>query len=117
MGDTLKTYIKLYGPQILEALKALEDVAKKFEKKYPGIKYFYWVSSYAIGEEGLTPTPTTELRVEAIKLLSESGWSLGDYDFFFEWIKPPTFEQLKELIEEIDKALSKLRCKYTVTTK
>ncbi len=106
----MKTYIKIYGPPIIDALRALEEVAREFSKRHPGIKYFHYLS---LLEAGVSPEEVRERR----GLISESGWSLGDYDFYFEWTRPPTFEELNELIELIDKALSKVGCEYTITTK
>ena len=42
---------------------------------------------------------------------------LGDYDFFFEWEVEPTVEQINELIEMIDVALTDCGCMYSITTK
>jgi hypothetical protein len=50
-------------------------------------------------------------------IISKSGQELGDYDFFFEWFKNPTNEELGMLIKKIDEALKPLNCKYTITTK
>jgi prephenate dehydratase len=50
-------------------------------------------------------------------IISISRESLGEYDFFFEWLKGPSFEQLYKLIEKIDEDLSQLGCYYTITTK
>jgi hypothetical protein len=49
--------------------------------------------------------------------VSKSGYTLGDYDFFFEWAKEPDGEQLRNLIRKIEKVLTPLGCKYTITTK
>ncbi len=54
---------------------------------------------------------------EKIRLISQSSQTLGDYDFFFEWSKDPTLTQILELIEKLDAAISKCRCRYTITTK
>lgn len=116
----MKTYVKIYGPPIVEALKALEDVAREFAKKHPGIKYFHYLSAYRTAVPPFKPIEdVTELRVIDFedKLLSKSGWSLGEYDFYFEWERKPTFEELKELIGLIDKALAKVNCEYIVVTK
>jgi hypothetical protein len=50
-------------------------------------------------------------------IISKSGESLGDYDFFFEWFTGPNMEQLNDLIERIDETMTPLGCKYTITTK
>ena len=50
-------------------------------------------------------------------IISRSGESLGEYDFFFEWFKKPTIEQIENLLERVDNALTPLGCLYTATTK
>jgi len=60
-----------------------------------------------------------ELKATVIEdeLISKSGWSLGDCDFYFEWERKPGFEELMELIELIDDVLARVNCKYTTVTK
>jgi hypothetical protein len=50
-------------------------------------------------------------------VISKSGHALGEYDFFFEWKEDPSWDEMCDLISKIDKAFTKLRCKYTLTTK
>ena len=50
-------------------------------------------------------------------IVSKSGEQLGEYDFFFEWFKKPTMDELNNLIKRIDKALAPLETRYTITTK
>jgi hypothetical protein len=50
-------------------------------------------------------------------IISESRESLGEYDFFFEWFKKPTMDQLHMLMDAVDKALSEVGVRYTITTK
>jgi len=50
-------------------------------------------------------------------IISKSGEKLGEYDFFFEWFKDPTMDELNNLIEKIDEALAPLGSRYAITTK
>ena len=52
-----------------------------------------------------------------MKLISKHGVTIGEYDFFFEWATDPNWEQVENLIDKIDKALTPLGCRYTITTK
>ena len=61
------------------------------------------------------PSGIPEKRKE--KLISKSGRMLGDFDFFFEWAKVPTWTEVEELVSKVDKALARLGCKYTISTK
>ncbi|RLE52688.1 MAG: hypothetical protein DRJ26_04385, partial [Candidatus Methanomethylicota archaeon] len=117
MGFDVKTYIKIYGPPILEALKALEKVAVEISKELPEVAFYDFLGGTAVpltdyAAEVLN-VPLSEAQVHVQKLISKSGWTLGEYDFFFEWTRPPTFEELQKLIARIDEALKPLGCHYT----
>jgi hypothetical protein len=124
----MKSYIKIYGPPILKAIKALEKIALDMPEVcimdssivvgggLPG--YIDDVSGG--GLSGIMqyfggPSEISEERCETI--ISKSGESLGEYDFYFEWFKDPDMDELNSLIEKIDKALTKVKVKYTITTK
>jgi len=120
----LKTYIKIYGPPIVEALKALERVAIEISKEFPKVFFYDTLGCTALPTSDATAiiaerlgVTLDEAKVHYENMISKSGWTLGEYDFYFEWAVPPTFEQLKLLISKIDEALKPLGCKYTVTTK
>lgn len=115
----MKSYIKIYGPPLLKAIKALEtiaidtpnvciaDVLLEMEKPntMEDIKQFFNPLK-AISDERCN------------RIISKArGTVLGEYDFFFEWFEKPRREELNELIMKIDAALAPLGCKYTITTK
>ena len=50
-------------------------------------------------------------------LISKSSQTLGEYDFYFEWYKNPSMDQVTDLIERIDEALMPLGVEYTITSK
>jgi len=119
----MKSYVKLYGPPLLEALNALRSIAvdmpevcimdsmiseytPQFDSREGIIDFF----RQEVGERELTVE-----RCDTI--ISDSGEALGEYDFFFEWFKEPSMDELNQLIEKIDAALEPLGCKYTITTK
>lgn len=129
----MKSYVKVYGPPLREALRALEQVAHASTKTLIGYS------------SALTPAPThtpfgqmegrreadydqqldaylasvpVAMEVEAkAQLLSTSGHTLGEYDFFFEWGRDPTWKEVEDLMGKIDAALTPLGCRYTLTTK
>ena len=92
----MRSYIKLYGPNLEKALKALEDLLSKEEK--------------VVGAETIYPAKPRGL-------FSSSKVTVGEYDFVFEWIESPTVEDITALISDIDDALTPTKCKYTITTK
>jgi hypothetical protein len=117
----MKSFVKVYGPPLLKAIKALEKVAidmpevciwDTFIEISPkiGSGSYEDVADY-FAHFGQVP----EKRCNTI--ISKSGESLGEYDFFFEWFKKPTMNELNSFIENIDKALAPLGVRYTLTTK
>ena len=121
MIDLARSYIKLYGPPVRKGLKALEQVAVEMSKKTT-MRFF----SVSVPDMGMihggdvsdTPYYVGGLSErETVKLISRSSQVLGDYDFFFEWEEEPTVDQINELIEMIDEALTDCNCMYSITTK
>jgi hypothetical protein len=114
----MKSYIKIYGPPIVKAVKALEKVAIDMPevcimnteialwpqiRGEPLINYFGGLG--VISEE------------RCGTIISKSGESLGEYDFLFEWFKKPKMSELHSLMEKIDNALTEVGVRYTITTK
>jgi len=130
-----RSYIKIYGPHFLQALKALEEIsveipevsimntivwreigeriARGLSKGSPGL--ITTMAELAMNYFDASSIPLSAERSKSI--FSKSGDSLGEYDFFFEWSKKPNVEQVYKLIEKIDEGLANLGCKYTITTK
>ncbi len=78
---------------------------------YDRVRDFDTVNDY------FSTIPTTITRERCDTIISRSGESLGEYDFYFEWFTEPNMEQLNDLIGKIDEALGPLGCRYTITTK
>ena len=51
------------------------------------------------------------------RIISKSGVDLGDASIYFEWLTPPSGEQLRKLRNMIDGILKPFGNKYTVTNK
>ncbi len=114
----MRSYIKIYAPPFLKAIRALEKVAidiptvcimnttieaaMSLSDYYP-MKYF--------SQFGAVPPERCD------KIVSKSGVRVGKYDFYFEWFNEPTYEDLTSLLEKIDEALAPLGCRYTITNK
>jgi hypothetical protein len=116
----MKSYIKIYGPPVLKAIKALETVAVDFPEVCIMDTIIAMSGPQFDTEETISDFfgGVGEITVERCSnIISKSGESLGEYDFFFEWFVKPSTEQLNELIEKIDAALKPLKCMYTITTK
>ena len=116
----MKSYIKIYGPPILKAIKTLEKAAIDFPE--------VCIMDTTIAAGGpMFDSPNriadifggyNEITVERCdNIISKASESLGEYDFFFEWFVNPSADQMNDLIETIDTALKPLKCMYTITTK
>ncbi|MBM3292073.1 hypothetical protein FJY84_05295 [Candidatus Bathyarchaeota archaeon] len=116
----MRSYIKVYGPPLVKAIRALEKIAIEL----PEVCIMNYFLDDAISV-GTNPERMREYfdaydKLDAIRcsnIISKSGDSLGEYDFFFEWFTNPTNEQVLLLIEKIDEALTDVGVKYTITTK
>lgn len=117
----MKTYVKIYGPPLGEALDELQKIAGEM----PKISHYHFLVGYVGAPVGLGvvgeayPSPRVPDVGEKVThpLISKSGHTLGDHDFFFEWKDEPTWKEMRELISKIDKAFTQLGCKYALTTK
>ncbi len=114
----MKSYIKIHGPPIVEALDALEKIAVDMPEVC--IMNIGFALDPPMGSKPLVdyfggPGAISEERCSNI--ISESRESLGEYDFFFEWFKEPARKDLRMLMKKIDEALSKVGVRYTITTK
>ena len=116
----MKSYVRIYGPPLLKAIRALEKVAvnmpdvcimnSMIESSMPQFNTQEGVVNYFNSVGGVP-----EERCSTI--ISKSGIKMGDFDFVFEWYKDPKMEQVNMLIERIDEALAPLGVKYTIATK
>ncbi|NIN52865.1 MAG: hypothetical protein GTN80_07240 [Nitrososphaeria archaeon] len=119
-----RSRIKIYGPPLAKALDELRKVAHEM----PEIRVYY---HYILGRLPVSRSETAPLEDESEMMMGfgesykmkskpsikEAHSVLGEDDFCFEWEDDPTPDQLRILIEKIDKALSPLGCRYTITTK
>ena len=102
----MKTYIKISGPPLLKAIKSLENLAIPLDE-------ICIMDQLILNSYTTTTTPEEfldyfselprEISIERCKnIISNSGETLGEYDFFFEWFIEPNTSQLHDLIEKID---------------
>lgn len=136
----MKSFIKIYGPPMLKAIKVLEKIAVQTpEVCIMDTIISHQIPQYVGRKRGREPGKTygdfliadapefamryfnssgIQIQTERChNIISRSGVSLREYDFFFEWFEEPDREKLNELIEKIDQALKPLGCFYTITTK
>jgi hypothetical protein len=116
----MKSYVRIYGPPLLKAIRALEKVAvgmpqvcimdTMIESNMPSMAKPEGVENYFSAVGGVP-------KERCDKIISKSGDRLGDMDFYFEWFRKPGDVEVNQLIERIDEALAPLGVKYTITTK
>jgi len=130
----MKSYVKIYGPPLLKAIKTLEKVAVDMPEVC--IMDTAIAAGLGVPKMGMSVMemgePTLDSQEGVLKffggegviseercstIISKSGESLGEYDFFFEWFTKPNMKQVEDLIGRIDEALEPLGVKYTITTK
>ncbi len=121
----VRSYVKIYGPPILKATKALEAVAVDMSKA-TDVKFSHQCVPYPTRMQSGTNDWDQYIQnmkriyvdcYEPVRLISESHQLLGEYDFFFEWTEEPKMSQIEGLLEKIDGALEGMGCSYTLTTK
>jgi len=123
----MKSYVKLYGPSVSEAIVALRKVAIDFPEVCimdTGISAAQDVTASGFGSldtpESIQSFFGGEKAISEERcdnIISKSGESLGEHDFFFEWFQKPSVAQVEELIIKIDEALVPTKARYTMTTK
>jgi len=120
----VRSYVRIYGPPLLKAIRALEAIAVEMSKAVD-VKFSHTCLPYPSRTQSDIRDWNQYLKnmenmyvdcYEPVKIISDASEMLGDYDFFFEWSGTPKTEQLKNFIEKMDKALGDLGCYYTVTT-
>jgi len=120
-----RSYVKIYGPPILKAIKALENTSVNIPQVCvmdamialggPEFNTQTGIMDYFGGGLQTGQGKITKERCNSI--ISKSGEMLGEYDFFFEWFKEPTTKDVDTLITKIDEVLAPIGVKYTITTK
>ena len=88
--ESIRSYIKIYGPPIEKAIIELKKVA--------------------------VDLPTISKGDLSRSMIPSGETMMGDFDFVFHWAKDPDETQLRKLIASIDEALKDLGCRYTITT-
>jgi len=116
----LKSYVKIYGPPLLKAMRALEQIGigmpevcimdTLIQASPSSFKTAEGVKSY-FANLGEVP------KERCANVISKSGVKLEGHDLVFEWLKAPKVEQVNALIEKIDEALKPLGVEYTISTK
>jgi len=119
----MKSFIKIYGPPVMKAIRELEKIAIDMPEvcimdtviASSGADYVSSARELST-QEYFSPLGTISLE-RCDTIISKSGVSLGDNDFYFEWFTEPTTEQINGLIEKVDEAVARVGARYSITTK
>ena len=103
----MKSYIKLYGPSIDRGIDALDELTRDLKNRYKHGESISHIISI------IDPDYDMITGKHILKGIEQ----LGEYDYYVEWMFPPTTEQVRGLIKCIDEALMYTGCRYTITTK
>ncbi len=119
-----KTYVRIFGPPLLKAIKALEGVAVDMSKAIE-IKFSHKCVPYPTRLQSDKRDWDSYLKnlqntykdcYEPQKIISDASMTLGEYDFVFEWTEKPSMKKILGLIENIDGAFGDLGVHYSLTT-
>jgi hypothetical protein len=119
-----KSYVRIYGPPLMKAIKTLEGVAVEMAKKTE-VKFSHKCVPYPTRMQSDRNDWNSYLKnmqktykdcYEPEKLISDASMTLGDYDFVFEWTSKPSLKKIEDLIEKVDEALADVGVMYTMTT-
>jgi hypothetical protein len=116
--------VRIYGPPLMKAIKALEGVAVKMSTETE-LKFSHKCVPYPTRLQSDKNDWNAYLKklqntytecYEPQKIISDASMTLGEYDFVFEWSAKPTLKRIEGLIEKIDEALTEVGVHYTLTT-
>ena len=120
----VKSYVRIYGPPLLKAIKTLEGVAVEMSNKTQ-VKFSHKCVPYPTRMQSDRNDWNTYLKnlqntyrdwYEPEKIISDASMTLGEYDFVFEWTSKPSLSHIEDLIGNIDVALEDIGVLYTLTT-
>ena len=120
----VKSYVRIYGPPLLKAIKVLEGVAVDMSNKTE-VKFSHKCVPYPTRLQSDRNDWNAYLKnmqrtykdcYEPEKIISDASMTLGDYDFVFEWTSKPSITQVEDLIAAVDTALADVGVLYTLTT-
>ena len=134
-----RIFIKIIGPPILRAIKALEEIAVDMPEvcimdtiitneipRALGRDLGGYIMKRGIGRDPRLAEFASHYfessrfvinKERCQSIISQSGASLGNYDFYFEWTRRISKDEYEEFLAKMDEELSPLGCLYSIVNK
>jgi hypothetical protein len=118
----LKTYVKIEGEKVEPIVQKLAKLAVDlpeicvWDLNLLSMGFYPYPSDYG-PYAGYLGMDTSVLEKDCDKIIANTVTDLGDSDMYFEWLTPPSSEQLNKLTKTIDSIIKPFGNKYKVTNK
>lgn len=115
----MRTYVKIEGQNVEPIVQKLAKIAIDT----PEICVWDFNMQTALQQGGVVGPREywgmneDDYDKECSRIIAKSGEDLGDNSIYFEWLTPPSYEQLKGLRRKIDDILKPFGNKYVVINK
>lgn len=118
----MKTYVKIEGANVEPIVQKLAKLAVElpevcvWDLNLLSMGWYPYPSDYG-PYAGYFGMDASELEKDCDKIIAKTGTDLGDNNMYFEWAKPPSKEQLYNLVKRIDGIIKPFGNKYKITNK
>ena len=118
----MKTYVKIEGKNVEKIVQKLAKLAVDLPEVCVwdlNLLSMGWTphSSDYGAYAGYFGMDTSAFEKDCDEIIAKTGADLGDYNMYFEWLTPPSDEQLRKLRNRIDTIIKPYGNKYSVTNK
>jgi hypothetical protein len=123
--EALRTYVKIEGKNVEPIVQKLAKLAVDFSEVCVwdiNMRDTDWrlptFPAPAMGDMGTYfGMEPDAIEKHCDRIISKSGADLGDASIYYEWLEPPSDEQLNKLRKLIDETIKPFGNKYIITDK
>ena len=118
----MRTYVKIEGENVEPIVQRLAKLAVELPEvcvwdiNLLNLGWYPYPNDYG-PFAGYFGMDSGELEKDCDKIIAKAETDLGDSNMYFEWLKPPSSEQLNKLRNRIDGIIKHFGNKYKVTNK
>ncbi|MHA2366800.1 MAG: hypothetical protein ACXAC7_22810 [Candidatus Hodarchaeales archaeon] len=94
----MRSFLKLFGPDLLNSIPLLTSIALQFNKISGGTSFRESTSAKTLNK------------------FIQSFTTRGHYDYVYDWHEKPTIDDILLLIKLLDEQLKSLKLRYQITT-